>query len=260
MFIKEITSRTNPLIVQTASLLSTKGRKKHNNFLFEGIKLFNEAVDSNVEIEYIFITEENVCVIDEKLPNTNVKVYIIPKNCFEKISSEKAPQGIICVAKLPKLQSIDKCDTNIPTLILSDIQDAGNLGTIIRTAKALFQSNIILTGACADVYGHKCIRASMGAVFKQNVYVEPDFERIVNYFHSKGKNVCAAALKSNSKSILDFDISESAVVLGNEGHGLSDKQISLCDPIIIPMSGMESLNVSSAASIVLWEMARGILK
>lgn len=257
MFIRDITSRANPLIVNTSALLTAKGRKAQRRYLYEGIKLFYEAVDSDIPIEYIVATESCIGIIEKKLPNTSIKTYIVPATCFEKVSSEKAPQGIICVSSLNKLPDVKEASVDIPCVILSDIQDAGNVGTIIRTAKALCDMNVVLCGACADVFGHKTIRASMGAVFKQSIYTCESFEKAVEYFKSNGKQVYAAALSDSAMSIAECDLSNSVVALGNEGHGLSKDQIELCRPMIIPMHGMESLNVATAATVIIWEMARG---
>lgn len=257
MFIRDITSRSNPLIINTASLLSSKGRKTQGRFLYEGIKLFYEAVDSDTPIEYIIATESCVDIINNKLPGTNIKVYVVPDTCFEKVSSEKSPQGIVCISSVKSLPDVTMADAKLPCVILCDIQDAGNLGTIIRTAKALCDMNVVLCGACADVFGHKTIRASMGAVFKQNIFTCKNFSDAVEYFRSNGKSVYAAALTDEARSITEFDITDGVVALGNEGHGLSKEQISLCEPMIIPMHGMESLNVATAATIVIWEIARG---
>ena len=259
MFIRDITSRANPLIVNTSALLTSKGRKANGRYIYEGIKLFYEAVDSNTPIDYIIATEGCVKLIDEKLPDTDIKVYVVPDTCFEKVSSEKAPQGIVCVSQIRKLPDVKSARTDIPSVILCDIQDAGNIGTIIRTAKALCDMNVVLCGACADVFGHKTIRASMGAVFKQNIFTCESFADAVEYFKSNNKTVYAAALSDKSVSIQECNLSNSVVALGNEGHGLSNQQIALCDPMIIPMHGMESLNVATAATVVIWEMARGRL-
>lgn len=256
MFIRDITSRSNPLIMNTAALLTSKGRKAQGLFLYEGIKLFYEAVESDTPIEYIIATENCVNIINGKLPDTNIRTYIVPDTCFEKVSSEKAPQGIVCVSPAKTLLDVSAADSELPCVILCDIQDAGNVGTIIRTAKALCNMNVVLCGACADAFGHKAIRASMGAVFKQHIFTCKSFSDAVNYFNSKGKTVYAAALTDEAKSITECDISNSVVALGNEGHGLSKDQIALCKPMIIPMHGMESLNVATAATVVIWEMAR----
>ncbi len=256
MFIRDITSRANPIIVNTAALQTAKGRKTQGRYMYEGVKLFYEAVESNTPIDYIIATEACTEIIADKLLDATVKTYVVPDTCFEKASSEKAPQGIICVSPLKKLPEVNEASVKIPSMILSDIQDVGNLGTIIRTAKALCDMNVVLCGACADVFGNKVIRASMGAVFKQNIYTCESFSQAVEYFKSNGKEVYAAALTDTATSINKCDLSNSIVVLGNEGHGLSNEQIKLCKPMIIPMHGMESLNVSTAATVVIWEMAR----
>lgn len=255
-FVYDITSRTNPLIKKTASLATSKGRRENGEFLFEGVKLFNEAVESKVRFSYIVITEAAKPVLQKQIDLPDTDIYVVPDTCFEKITTEKAPQGIVCVAKQPTVTDITETDMMRPALILSDIQDAGNLGTIIRTTKALADIDIVLFGNTADIFGPKCIRASMGSVFKQSIYSCSDFEKAVALYNKNGKTVYAAALKDNAEDIRKCDLHDSVVVLGNEGHGLSDKQISCCKPMIIPMLGMESLNVASAATVVIWEMVK----
>lgn len=257
MFIRDITSRTNPLIVNTAALLTAKGRKLQKRYIYEGVKLFYEAVDSLTPIEYIVATEGCAEIIDKKLLDSDIKTYIVPDSCFEKVSSEKSPQGIVCVSPLKDIQDVSSASVELPGVILSDIQDAGNIGTIIRTAKALCDMNVVLCGACADVYGHKAIRASMGAVFKQKLFTCESFEKAVDYFKTNGKQVYAAALTDTAASVTECDLSNGVVALGNEGHGLSKEDIALCKPMIIPMHGMESLNVATAATVIIWEMAKG---
>ncbi len=253
--IYDITSRTNPLVVKTASLASAKSRRELGLYMFEGVKLFCEALDSGISLEYVFVKKSSLDNLCSLLDRADCRAYVVPDICFEKISTEKAPQGIITVAKLPKLCDICDSGSSKNSVILYDIQDAGNLGTIIRTAHALSDIDIVLCGDCADAFGYKCIRASMGAVFRQRIYSCSNFEKAVALYNINGKTVYAAALRDDAAKISDCALSSCSVVLGNEGHGLPDEAIALCKPMIIPMVGMESLNVAAAATVIIWEMA-----
>lgn len=253
-YVYDITARNNPLVTSTAALFTSKGRARSGLFAFEGVKLLSEAIDSNVELSYVFLTKSGEKLTRDILERSDVKAYVVPDICFEKMSTEKAPQGVIAVAKTPAVTGInDYCRRSI---ILCDIQDAGNLGTIIRTVKALGDLDIVLYGECADCFGHKCIRASMGAVFRADIFRCDDFAKLAEGYKKAGLHVYAAALKDTAKPIDRCDLGSCCVALGNEGHGLSDGIISQCEPMIIPMTDMESLNVASAASIIIWEMSK----
>lgn len=256
-----ITSRNNQLIIETSKLKDRKYRDEKNTFLFEGIKLTREALASNVEIIHIFLTEK----CSEKYPDLaeNEKAILISDSVLSKISENNAPEGIVCTAKymtnLHKKYSEDDIDLSSACLILSTVQDPGNLGTIARTSSAFGKKTLILSNDCADIYNQKTIRASMGALFRTAIYRADDLCKIINDIKEKGVDIYAAALDKNAKKLQNIsNIKNSIFVLGNEGHGLSKEIIDSClGTVIIPMEkDAESLNVASAASIVLWEVYR----
>jgi len=257
-----ITSRNNPLVVETAKLKDKKYRENKKSFLFEGIKLTREAISSGVEIEHIFLTEK--CA--EKYPDIAKynNCILISDSVCQKLSENSAPEGIICTAKY--LDSLHKeydetADVRFENvgLILSSIQDPGNLGTIARTSAAFGKMTLIISSDSADIYNQKTLRASMGAMFRISTYRTNDLSKTIEHIKKNGYPVYATALTDNAVSLKDTkDVKKSCFVMGNEGHGLDQKVIDSCSgTVIIPMEeGAESLNVSSAASVILWETYR----
>jgi len=141
-------------------------------------------------------------------------------------------------------------------LLLDNIQDPGNVGTIIRSALAFGIKSVILTEGCADIYNPKTLRASMGATFKQRI-ISKDINEITELKKS-GVRLIGTSSDSTSVNISKTDFSNSIIILGNEGQGISKQLLSLCDEIVtIPLSSdCESINVAAATSIIMWEASK----
>lgn len=254
-----ITSRQNPLIAETAKLKDKKYRDETKTFLFEGIKLTKEALSSKVDIVNIFLTEK--CAKKYPFLAEKDNAVIISESVLSKISENSAPEGIVCTARYIKELHQDYKDglKLDPCLFLSTIQDPGNLGTIMRTAAAFGTKKLILSYDCADIYNQKTIRASMGAVFRMKTYRTNDLCKTIKDFTLQKVSVYATALNPSAIRLQDVNnTKDCCFVLGNEGHGLSQDVIDSCSgTVIIPMEeGAESLNVSSAAAVLLWEAYR----
>ena len=142
-------------------------------------------------------------------------------------------------------------------LILENVQDPGNVGTVIRTADAFRIGAVILTGQCADLYHPKTVRATMGAIFRQKVLFM-DREFLKPFLEDMGLPLYGAALSPKARDLREVPVKNAAVAVGSEGRGLSRELLSLCDgELIIPMNpDSESLNAAAAAAVILWEMAR----
>ena len=260
MEIRTITSRTTPLITETAKLQDKKYRRRSGRFFFEGRKLFLDADAAGIPLENLFVTEDFLAAHGEELQKYPVTV--LPPSVFEKISTEKSPQGIICTAKhldfLHKTVTIYNNEDFRPDagrLLIAGMQDPGNLGTVIRAGCALGADELILDGECADLYNPKTIRAAMGAIFRQKITVCSDLPETIGRLRQMGCRIYAAALGRNSVRLDQLSMDKNTCfIIGNEGHGLSDAIIDAADgSVIIPMRpGTESLNAASAASILLW--------
>ena len=264
-----IRSRSNPKCVAVSKLADKKYRDLNSTYLAEGVKLTIEAMLCT-ECSCIWISAhaaENNIKAEEcaKLAmEKNIHIIVCDDMVFEKISTEKAPQGVICEVKYEKhlhaTENFDAWQKNRRIMMLSEVRDPGNLGTIMRTAEALGMDGLVLYD-CADIYSTKTVRASMGTVFRMPLFITDNAIECINDMRKLGRRTIAAALDENSLKLGSYTTVESdCVIIGNEGHGLEAEVIDACDcTVMIPMIGKtESLNASSAASCIMWEYSRGI--
>ena len=268
-----ISSRQNSLIKLTASLTERKFREREGLFRFDGKKLFREALDCALPLFAVLLRESSVeAVLDfvgDASPASDCRAAILPDELFDRICEEKSPEGVICLSrhldKIHKIVTIDKWHAFFKdavrgqTLLVESVRDPGNLGTIIRSAAAFGVARVILSADCADLYHPRTIRAAMGTLFHTHVWVTEDFCDVIAALGREGK-VYAAALDESAARLGSLSFGErDAVVIGNEGHGLSRAVLDACThKVYIPMApGVESLNAGVAASILLWEFYRG---
>lgn len=258
---QHITSRSNPIIVETAKLKDKKYRRESGIFAFEGKKLLEEALMNGICPVRAFATEENISLLSALGEKT--EKFTVSQSVYEKISVEKSPEGVFCTAKYldnrHKFATIYSGASDRNIFCVSSVRDPGNVGTIMRCAGALGNDLLILSDDCADIYSHKTIRASMGAFFRVDTITTPDLASTIRDLSQKGYTVYAARLSDDTVSVLDADIDRrSCFVVGNEANGLSQDITDTCSlSISIPMSpGCESLNVAAAAGILMWERYR----
>lgn len=269
-----ITSRQNASIVSACKLSEKKHRDAEGKFKIDGIKLFEEAVISGVKIETVFVCQNSVDRLIERVGDlfnkiSDADIKILSDGVFDKLSEEKSPEGIICVAKhidkLHKIITIDKDDSLKEELIpetdskifaVESVRDPGNMGTIIRTAAAFGVDTLLISSDCADIYNPKTVRAAMGALFRQKIVRTNGFSKALRLLSRNGRTTYAATLGKKAVLLGDNTPNElGCIVVGNEGHGLSNETIAACDHnILIPMTvGAESLNAAVAASVCMWE-------
>ena len=244
---QRITSRKNPLLQQVKKLLSSKkAREEAGLFVADGTKLLIEAVKYFPELDTVILSDG----VEAAVPDT-VRVIRVPGDVMESISPMSTPQGALFVCRLPEKNAF------LPKsgmLILDGIQDPGNLGTILRTADALDIPVVLLEG-CADPYGHKVVRASMGAVFRTEV-VQSTWAEVNAACADAGIPIGVTALSERAKDLRESRLSQMAVVIGSEGQGVRKEILDSADAeLIIPMNPhCESLNAAVAATIVMWQM------
>ncbi len=266
-----ITSRNNPQILSAAKLQDKKHRREMGCFFFEGKKLLIEARAAGVKLEKVFVTESAYETYADLLSSPDFDLFVVTDAVYDKISAEKSPEGIFCLAKpldnLNFYHIIDIGSSQFPSIINTEekilicdgIRDPGNLGTIIRTANALGFERLVLSDDCADVYNPKTVRAAMGALFRLPIDQTDNICGYIAYLQRRGYDVRAAALTASAEPLGSRAVTKSTVfVIGNEGHGLSEETIDACQgAVIIPMAeGAESLNAAIAASLLMWERAR----
>lgn len=229
-----ITSLDNPKIKYLASLSKAKERKQEQKFIVEGKHLVDEAKKQNVLIEAYSIEEK--------------EGYIqVSPSVMKKISNTNTLVSEIGLCKM-----LDKKELSNKLLLLDGVQDPGNMGALIRSAKAFGFDTIVLGNGCVDIYNDKVIRSSQGAIFKLNfinAYL-PDFIKSLKEYSVYGTNVVHGISLENVKKSQKM-----AIVLGNEGNGISKEVFDVIEKnIYIPMDNTESLNVSVAAGIIMYSL------
>jgi len=240
-----ITSRQNPALKRVASLSGSKGRTAENAFFTEGFKLFKEACCSGRTPREVWISDS----YRGERPAAGT-VYSVPDEVYAKISEQSAPEGLLCVFDKFEIEPVK----NSCTLLLEEMQDPGNLGTVLRSAAAFGCREVVGVCSC-DPFSPKAVRASMGAVFKVPYKAFDTLAEALSYIGDKP--LYAAALSDTATEIDKVDLSSACIMIGNEGHGLSDEALSKSDcQIIIPIENIESLNASTAASVILYEAMR----
>ena len=256
-----ITSKDNETIKHIKKLKEKKYREEYDEFIVEGIKMIEEAINEGAKIKSIIICED--CKTQGAIPN-DLMYEIAKLNCiyvaekiFNTITDVINPQGIMAVIEKPNARdnTID-FSANV-SLLLDNIQDPGNMGTILRTADSLNMKQIIVSKGSADVYNLKVVRSTMGAIFRVKVIEVENLVTVIKEMKKHKIKVYATDLQTD-KSIYDVDYSKSAIVIGNEANGVSSKVLyEATERIKIPMIGKtESLNAAVATSVILYEAFR----
>jgi TrmH family RNA methyltransferase len=235
------------------ALQQKKFRKENGLFVVEGVKTVQELVSSSFEIDSIYCTETLGFLdnIESEL------VHIVKKKELERISSLRNPNKILAVAKIPEAKSIDWNAALI--LVLDGINDPGNVGTIIRTAKWFGVETIICSVDCADAYDGKVVQSTMGALFHVHIHYR-NLAEVTEECQKNDFNVIGAAM--NGDSIYKHPKSgNNVLVIGSESHGISDAVLEKCNGLVsIPNNEteqkVESLNAGIATSILLSELTR----
>ncbi len=245
-----ITSRKNAFIMQLRALASdAEARREQGAFVCDGLKLLGEAVENGAEILSV-LWKEGGALSEIDCPVQAVA----PAELFDHASPMKNSPGPLFTVRIP----VDPKDGKIENaIILENVQDPGNVGTVLRTASAFSIGAVVLTGDCADLYSPKTVRATMGAVFRQRV-LRLDRSELPAWLEEHGLPLYGAALSKDAQDLRGLDLTHAAVAVGSEGQGLSPELLALCrGEVIIPMDARsESLNAAVAASVLMWEMAR----
>lgn len=255
-----IESRQNPLVKLCASLSEKKAREREGFFLADGMTLFLDLCEKGIYPEKVLVSEKALHLTDAveaRLDGASCETFLLSAPAFERVTSEKGSEGIVSVFSLVRLQEKVKPVSFRRLVALENLQDPGNVGTVLRTAAA-FDFDAVLTVGGADPFSAKAVRASMGAIGSVPVISFPDTAALMEQLKDWGVHSVAACLRPDSVPIADAKLSEPVCVLiGNEGKGLTEEAMAKSsERCIIPISGMESLNAASAATVFLWEIKR----
>lgn len=250
---KIINSINNPIIKNLVKLHDAKNRKENKTCLVEGARACQTFISSKLNLIQIYLTQEQFNNINIKniinIIDQN-KITLVSSKIMRKISQAHTPSGIIGHFNTP-----EKLDPNNigPGLVLAQIQDPGNIGTLIRTAVALNIDSIIIIKNSADIWSYKAIQASAGTVAHAKIF-ELNWQELILY----KKNLNLVALVINSEKLINnINPENSLIIVGNEANGIPEKWQEQCDQKItlkMPGSGAESLNAAVAGSIALYCM------
>jgi RNA methyltransferase, TrmH family len=259
----QILSRDNALLRQARAV---RDGKEDELIFVEGLRLCGEALRSKLEIEAVIASEELIRKLQAseafaEISKAARRVGTVSEKLLESISYTKTPQGIVVLARRPESsqQRIERCLSDRALLVvLHKINNPVNVGAILRTAEAAGATGIITTKNTSDPFSPKALRGAMGSAFRLPVWRDAVFEEAVGWCRNEGINLVGTDADSNTRHTdLDWTRS-SALVLGPESTGLTDVELRKTDQSVkIPMQGeVESLNVSVAAAIILYEAAR----
>ena len=255
-----ITSKDNELIKNIKKLKEKKYRDATGKYIIEGVKLIEEAINENADIESIVVCED--CMKEDTLCKKLVyeiakeNIIYVSSNVFNVITDVSNPQGILAVIKRAEKQQ--KINYNEDVIIVLDgIQDPGNLGTILRTVDSANLKQIVVSNETADVFNSKVVRSTMGAIFRVNVIRSDDLVNDLIKMKNHDFNIVVTSLDTDD-SIYDIDYTKKVIVIGNEANGVSKEVQEVADnKVKIPMLGKtESLNASVAAGIMIYEYVR----
>lgn len=253
-----ITSTTNKKVKQLVALSQkSKERRGTDSFIVEGTKMFLEAPKSWIKEVYIAESFEKKCNFMDVLEQTGYET--VSDEIFHKISDTKTPQGILSVLKQPHYDMDDLMQKENPFfIILEDIQDPGNLGTIFRAGEAAGIDGVIMTKATADLFNPKVIRSTMGSVYRVPYLYTEDIRETIGFLQKKGVSIYAAHLEDSVCYDEPDYTKATAFLIGNEGNGLKRETADAATQYIkIPMQGkVESLNAAIATSILMYETAK----
>ena len=257
---QQITSKENGLIKHIIKLKEKKYRKEYNEYIIEGAKIVEEAIIEKAKIKQIIISEDaiNSELIQKHLREELQKIdYIqITPNIFKLISGVEKPQGVLAIIEKDKQEK--KIDINQEIILaLDDLQDPGNLGTIIRTADSVGLNQILISKGTVDPYSPKVIRSTMGAIFRVKIIECENLKEILEKLKKNNFKIMVTDLNTD-KSIYDIELQKNVIIIGNEANGVSEEIKNIADTkVIIPMFGKtESLNASVATGVILYEYVR----
>ena len=257
---QKISSKENGLIKHIIKLKEKKYRNNYNEFIIEGAKIVKEALEEKAVVKNIIIREDalNSELVEKQLKEKlqDEDYILVPDNIFKLLSDVENPQGVLAVVEKNNNRKVPDYLQDI-ILILDNIQDPGNLGTIIRTADSVGLKEIIVSKGTVDAYNSKVIRSTMGAIFRVNIIESDNIIDTIKQIKQNNFKIVTTSLQTK-KSIYDIKFKNIAIVVGNEANGVSNEIQELSDiKAIIPMKGKtESLNVSVATGVLLYEYVR----
>lgn len=258
-----IQSSQNSTIKEIKGLHLKKNRDASGHYFVEGIRFVNDAIDNNQTIVKMVVSDKLESLnggpeLIEKVKAACTECYLVPEKLFNEISDTQTPQGVLAVLKKREFVLDEIIEQGSSLVLLDNLQDPGNVGTIVRTADAAGVSAVLMSKGCVDLYSPKVLRSTMGSVFHMPIFEGLSINETIKMLKKFGYKVIASHLAGRN-NYYDEDLTgKSAIIVGNEANGISEETAALADRLVkIPMPGKaESLNASVAASIMIYEIVR----
>jgi RNA methyltransferase, TrmH family len=258
MKLQAISSPDNPLLRQIRLLHERSGREKAGLFLIEGRKPVQEALDRKLPVTHIVVSQSMLADVGAgEIPDCE-RLFVVDDRLFKRLVTTDSPCGMLAVAEIPTCRLEDVFASPPLVLVAESLQDPGNLGTIIRSCLAAGATGMICTGGSVDPFNPKVVRAAAGALFALPVIYDVSFAEAAAALKAQKVKLVACQMRS-PRPYWQADFTGGvAVVLGNEGRGLSaEARAAVDDAISIPMcADLESLNVSVCAAVIMFEALR----
>ncbi len=257
---QRITSKENEFIKHVKKLKDKKYRDIENEYMIEGIKLIAEAIQEKAPIQQIILCDD--CEKNEAIPKDLMYeiakydcIYVTEK-IFKYLSDVQEPQGILAIIEKNNQEMEIDYSQDI-MVVLDDIQDPGNLGTILRTVDSVGLTQILVSKGTADAYNPKVVRSTMGAIFRVKIIECEDLKQTLKEIKKHKFKIVVSSLQTQN-TIYDIGYNKKVIIIGNEANGVEREIQDMADEKVrIPMLGKtESLNASVATGIILYEYVR----
>lgn len=257
---KQITSSDNRICRIIRQLDSRKHREKLGLYLIEGENLTEEAFKNNADIEFIAVNEDRLSYYENLFGGRLSECCVMPAGLFNRLAQTESSQGIMAAVRIPQLtqQQFMEHIAGGNVIVLDRLQDPGNIGTILRTCDAAGYRGAVMIKGTADIYSPKVVRSAAGSVFRIPAYYTAGARDGVKLLKDAGLQIIGTGFDTEDM-YYDVDMRRNtAVVIGNEGNGISEEMAALCERTVkIPMRGnIESLNAAVAAGILIYESIR----
>ena len=262
---EELTSLNGRQVKRILELKQKKYRERYGLFLMEGIRSAEDALLQGFQNASLYVTRETAAEVraDAVIKRARVqgwRITFVTEAVMNKLSGTEHGQGMLAVLPIPK-RELSECkpDADAKFVLLDAVQDPGNMGTILRTAAAAGISGVILTEGCTDPYAEKAVRSSMGSILRMPVYTHVTPEELDAFMKETGLPLLALTLEGGRPYREVSEIRGGIFAFGNEGAGISSDIVKRADEkLYVPMAGgVESLNVSVCAGIVLFHFKHG---
>ncbi len=261
-----VESNDNSRLKLVRKLQTRKGRSSEGKFVAEGINLVREIIARRLPTDFVIVADDFLDSLDDDFGyqfsgSPENQVYAVPANIFNKLTDADYGVGILAVVDMmpDEASVIDEIPQSSNVLILDRIQDPGNMGTMIRTAVAAGYAMILAVKGTADIYSPKVLRATAGMIFDMPIAYVQDGTEAAGLVRASGRKLVVTD-PSGGKPYYEENLRTGiALVIGNEGNGISEELMSLADVrVTLPMKGrIESLNAAVSASILMYEAVRG---